>query len=173
MRFTRTKAIIATAGLALSMAACGNAGEEADGPDVEAAENAADNFDDGTHLEQSQGGVAIQNGSNEVAVSMMDPVNWINEGGIRFMSQTTGSTGGWPYGIVLSSDTIAQQEGLTGSDLSFSKSGSIGDLEVLCNNAPVQIGNRVWRDINGTRGGRGAGAVEARCRRVPRGHRRH
>lgn len=107
-----------------------------------------DNFNDSTHLEQSQGGIAIQNGSSEVAVSMMDPVDWINEGGIRFMSQSTGSVGGWPYGIVLSSDTIAQAEGLTGSDVSFSKSGSIGDLEVLCNNAPVQIGNRIWNDIN-------------------------
>ncbi len=129
-----------------------------------------DNFDDGTHLEQSQGGVAIQNGSNEVAVSMMDPVNWINEGGIRFMSQTTGSTGGWPYGIVLSSDTIAQQEGLTGSDLSFSKSGSIGDLEVLCNNAPVQIGNRVWSDINANGiqdpGEPGVAGVQVQLKRV-------
>lgn len=52
MRFTRTKAIIATAGLALSLAACGNAGEETDGPDVEAAENAADNFDDGTRMKE-------------------------------------------------------------------------------------------------------------------------
>lgn len=52
MRFTRTKAIIATAGLALSLAACGDAGEETDGPDVEAAENAADNFDDGTRMKE-------------------------------------------------------------------------------------------------------------------------
>lgn len=52
MRFTRTKAIIATAGLALSLAACGDAGEESDGPDVEAAENAGDNFDDGTRMKE-------------------------------------------------------------------------------------------------------------------------
>ncbi|NYE35697.1 glutamate transport system substrate-binding protein [Nocardioides cavernae] len=52
MRFTRTKAIIATAGLALSLAACGDAGEESDGPDVEAAENASDNFDDGTRMKE-------------------------------------------------------------------------------------------------------------------------
>lgn len=52
MRFTRTKAIIATAGLALSLAACGDAGEETDGPDVEAAENAADSFDDGTRMKE-------------------------------------------------------------------------------------------------------------------------
>lgn len=52
MRFTRTKAIIATAGLALSLAACGDAGEDTEGPDVEVSENAADNFDDGTRMKE-------------------------------------------------------------------------------------------------------------------------
>lgn len=52
MRFIRTKAIIATAGLALSLAACGDAGEDTEGPDVEVSENAADNFDDGTRMKE-------------------------------------------------------------------------------------------------------------------------
>ncbi|MBL0749218.1 glutamate ABC transporter substrate-binding protein [Nocardioides baculatus] len=52
MRFTRTKAIIATAGLALSLAACGDAGEETDGPDVEVADDAASSFDDGTRMKE-------------------------------------------------------------------------------------------------------------------------
>jgi glutamate transport system substrate-binding protein len=52
MRFIRTKAIIATAGLALSLAACGDAGEDTEGADVEVAENAADEFDDGTRMKE-------------------------------------------------------------------------------------------------------------------------
>lgn len=52
MRFIRTKAIIATAGLALSLAACGDAGEDTEGADVEVTENAADNFDDGTRMKE-------------------------------------------------------------------------------------------------------------------------
>ena len=53
MRFTRTKAIIATAGLALSLAACGNAGEDSDtATDVDVADNAADSFDDGTQMKE-------------------------------------------------------------------------------------------------------------------------
>jgi glutamate transport system substrate-binding protein len=53
MRNTRTKAIIAAAGLALSLAACGNAGgDEASGPDVDVADNAADSFDDGTAMKE-------------------------------------------------------------------------------------------------------------------------
>jgi glutamate transport system substrate-binding protein len=52
MRFIRTKAIIATAGLALSLAACGDAGDDTEGADVEVTENAADNFDDGTRMKE-------------------------------------------------------------------------------------------------------------------------
>ena len=53
MRLIRTKAIIATAGLALSLAACGNAGDDdTAATDVDVAENAADNFDDGTAMKE-------------------------------------------------------------------------------------------------------------------------
>jgi len=53
MRFTRTKAIIATAGLALSLAACGDAGgDDSEGADVDVAEGAADSFDDGTAMKE-------------------------------------------------------------------------------------------------------------------------
>ena len=52
MRFTRTKAIIATAGLALSLAACGDAGGGSEGADVEVADDAASNFDDGTRMKE-------------------------------------------------------------------------------------------------------------------------
>lgn len=52
MRFTRTKAVVATVGLALSLAACGDAGEDTEGADVEVAEDAAANFDDGTRMKE-------------------------------------------------------------------------------------------------------------------------
>lgn len=51
MRFTRTKALVAAAGLALSLAACGDAGEDGgEATDVDVAENAADEFEDGTAM---------------------------------------------------------------------------------------------------------------------------
>ena len=52
MKFTRTKAVIAVTGLALSLAACGDAGDDTEGADVEVAEDAADNFDDGTRMKE-------------------------------------------------------------------------------------------------------------------------
>jgi glutamate transport system substrate-binding protein len=53
MRFTRTKATFVAVGLALSLAACGEAGSSEDeGRDVQAEENAADKFDDGTRMKE-------------------------------------------------------------------------------------------------------------------------
>ena len=52
MRFTRSKAIIATVGLALSLAACGDAGDDTEGADVEVADDAASSFDDGTRMKE-------------------------------------------------------------------------------------------------------------------------
>ena len=52
MRFTRTKAVIAVTGLALSLAACGDAGGDTEGADVEVADDAASSFDDGTRMKE-------------------------------------------------------------------------------------------------------------------------
>ena len=53
MRFIRAKAVAAGFGLALSMAACGDAGDDdSGGADVEVEENAADDFDDGTRMKE-------------------------------------------------------------------------------------------------------------------------
>ncbi|WP_230083999.1 glutamate ABC transporter substrate-binding protein [Nocardioides marmotae] len=49
---TRTKAAVAAIGLALSLAACGDAGSDSDGRDVQAEENAADKFEDGTRMKE-------------------------------------------------------------------------------------------------------------------------
>ena len=51
MRFIRTKAVVAGLGLALSLAACGDAGDDSSSDtEVKVSENAADSFDDGTAM---------------------------------------------------------------------------------------------------------------------------
>lgn len=51
MRFIRTKAAIAVTGLALSLAACGDAGDDSGSEtEVDVADNAADSFEDGTAM---------------------------------------------------------------------------------------------------------------------------
>lgn len=53
MRLTRFKAATAAVLLAGSLAACGDAGDDSDsGRDVEAEENAAENFEDGTRMKE-------------------------------------------------------------------------------------------------------------------------
>jgi glutamate transport system substrate-binding protein len=53
MRLTRTKAVLAAAGLAFSLAACGNAGEsDSDSVDVEVADDAASSFEAGTRMKE-------------------------------------------------------------------------------------------------------------------------
>lgn len=53
MRFIRTKAMVAGIGLALSLAACGDAGDDGgETVDVEVEENAADEFEDGTRMKE-------------------------------------------------------------------------------------------------------------------------
>lgn len=52
MRFIRTKAVVAGLGLALSLAACGDAGSDTEGADVEVADDAASAFDDGTRMKE-------------------------------------------------------------------------------------------------------------------------
>lgn len=52
MRFIRTKAMVAGLGLALSLAACGDAGSDSDSVDVEVSDDAASSFDDGTRMKE-------------------------------------------------------------------------------------------------------------------------
>jgi len=52
MKFTRTKAVIAVTGLALSLAACGDAGGDTEAVDVEVADDASSAFDDGTRMKE-------------------------------------------------------------------------------------------------------------------------
>jgi glutamate transport system substrate-binding protein len=61
MRFIRTKAALTVAGLAFSLAACGNAGNDDEGTDVQPSENAAESFDDGTYMKElaEQGTVKV------------------------------------------------------------------------------------------------------------------
>jgi glutamate transport system substrate-binding protein len=54
MRFRRAKAVAVAAGLALALAACGEAGQTSGGesPEVDVAENAAEQFDEGTRMRE-------------------------------------------------------------------------------------------------------------------------
>jgi len=90
----------------------------------------------GFHFELSVGGYAVLRGSNHFVGSAMDPVT-INSGGLLWMHEL-GATPG------------ARFAGYTLYDLStpsgFRKGVGVGDVELRCAEAPIEIGNRVWCD---------------------------
>jgi hypothetical protein len=89
------------------------------------------------HEETSQGAMALVSGTGEVVVNVMSPVN-IHSGGTKWFSDTNGVT-------IRSYELTVPNIDPTG----FGKSSSLGDLQALCNRAPIELGNRVWRDDNG------------------------
>jgi SdrD B-like domain len=84
----------------------------------------------GTH-----GGLLIVPGFPDLVSSMKDTAT-LYDSGAGWMSNTTGTYtkgyeltfGGLPY---------------------FAKASGMGDIEALCDAAPIEIGNRIWKDTNG------------------------
>lgn len=93
--------------------------------------------------EGSAGGLATLLGSGELAVSLLNPhTNFVNSYhwnsvGVQFLNNTTGA--------IQDHYTVAK----TNVDGMFSKAGGLGDIELLTDAAPLEIGNRVWDDTNG------------------------
>jgi hypothetical protein len=100
-------------------------------------------FDNGHH-EISNGALAILPGSNEVVSSVFDPNEWLTSG-TRTFSQTDGSA-------IRNYQLTAKDLGnnpTDGEPGALGKAHGVGDVELLCDQAPIEIGNRVWNDANG------------------------
>ncbi|MBP7822072.1 MAG: hypothetical protein KA010_04060, partial [Saprospiraceae bacterium] len=89
------------------------------------------------HHETVMGGSALKAGSGEVSVAAYDPFDVFSTG-IYWMSNTLGTT--------VDKYQVNETGQVTGS---FGKTNGLGDIELLCNPAPIEIGNRVWLDSNG------------------------
>jgi hypothetical protein len=106
------------------------------------------------HAEAAFGGMALSRGERGVASNVMDPAGIFTQGyasisrGTGNALQTVGS------GATGDPDEVDTGGGgntgnrLTGAD-GFGKGQGMADMEVLCDFAPIQIGNRVWDDENG------------------------
>jgi uncharacterized repeat protein (TIGR01451 family)/gliding motility-associated-like protein len=96
------------------------------------------------HPQAAQGGIALRLGAGQVMTNFIDPsfgsTQTFWSGGIRRLSNFTGKKDGDDYQLYNSEDPI------TGG---LGKANGLGDLEVLCGLAPIEIGNRVWNDANG------------------------
>ena len=94
----------------------------------------------GKHDETALGGLAVLFGSNEVASVVYNPVDGLRSGGVRYFNNTTGEED--------HSYEIYPEEAV-GTLNSFGKSAGLGDLELMCDAAPLQIGNMLWHDLDG------------------------
>lgn len=92
------------------------------------------------HLETFHGGLVSIPGVNELAMVQMNPLPTYHAAGFRWVSTTNGSA--------LRNYTLYQNPNSTSTDETFGKSNGLGDIEALCDPAALQIGNRIWRDIN-------------------------
>jgi SdrD B-like domain len=96
------------------------------------------------HQETVMGGLALRAGSGEVQMTAMDPMSGASSGydsgGLIALSNTTG--------MKTDSVRLYQTGGSSIGDGTFSKANGLGDLELLADPAPIEIGNRVWTDTD-------------------------
>ncbi len=108
------------------------------------------------HFETTQGALLQIPGKPSVLTTALDPFDDFSGGFLKLNNRN-----GRREGVT---GTAANQSGLTGGytiydswEFSgamptainwFGKANGLGDVEALCDPAPIEIGNRVWRDAN-------------------------
>ena len=89
------------------------------------------------HAEMAQGGLVLLPGYDEVLSTVMDPTTLVDAGGIRrFKMDGSGSP------------ATSAQIFVSGDVATYGKANGLGDVALACAPAPIEIGNRVWRDDN-------------------------
>ena len=92
------------------------------------------------HSETAQGGLASIKGSGQVISTALDPFGTsVNSGGVNYFDNQTGEVRDPGYRVFRSGSS---------SPASFSKANGLGDLVALCGEAPIEIGGRLWLDVN-------------------------
>jgi len=90
-----------------------------------------------SHNEVTLGGLVVHPGTEEVISTTYDPLQHVNGafsiGGLTWYSSEDGSYS-------------KAQKLYEGSSLNFRKGAGFGDVELLCDPAPLEIGNYVWCD---------------------------
>lgn len=104
----------------------------------------------GRHDEISMGGLVIVPGTNEVGLTVFDPLcesgcgsDPLFDGGVAYFDNATGAR--------LRSYRV--YDGITNNNQPrpipvFGKTNGLGDLEAVCGAVPLEIGNRVWEDLD-------------------------
>ncbi|MGH7185083.1 MAG: SdrD B-like domain-containing protein, partial [Pseudomonadota bacterium] len=94
--------------------------------------------------EVPMGGVLAIPGYPDVALTVFDPIpvfegSSLFDGGVRWLSNTSGGY----------TKSYRVYDGIRAIIGSLGKANGLGDLDAFCDPAPVEIGNRIWRDPDG------------------------
>ena len=92
------------------------------------------------HSETALGALALLPGSGDVVATVYDPLGEVDAGGIAWFDN---QTGGRDRNYQVFASPAGAGTGFPG------KSNGLGDLELVCSQAPNEIGNYVWIDCNG------------------------
>jgi len=128
------------------------------GPDTQAApvggeyyfEDMNDPANDNRHDEITLGGAVDLPGVDNFAITVFDPLppagadNGLFDGGVVWFNNDTGARD-QNFRIFNSNNTIPVPPG---TPPVFGKSNGLGDLEAVCGPPPLEIGNRVWEDLD-------------------------
>jgi hypothetical protein len=94
---------------------------------------------DSGHDQITEGGIALQPGRNRLWGTAFDPFNDSSfEQGVRLWNAADGTIVG----------NLTVQPTRDFGDALFGEGNGLADLELICDQAPVQIGDRVWYDTN-------------------------
>jgi hypothetical protein len=97
----------------------------------------ADNYTT-IHYETFMGGMLIVPGTNQLVGTAMDPLN-VWSGGFTWHSNTDGN----------SVKRYQIYESTTANAGTAGKANGLGVVDAICSPAPLEIGNRVWKDLDG------------------------
>lgn len=89
----------------------------------------------GAHYEISQGGSAVIPGTGEVILTVMDPYRWYT-GGTEVHSSINGGV------------STEYEVHYNASISNFGKANGLGDIELIIQPPPIEVGNRVWLDTD-------------------------
>ncbi|MEM7129291.1 MAG: SdrD B-like domain-containing protein [Chloroflexota bacterium] len=94
---------------------------------------------EGIHNEIVIGGLTLLPGTGEVVANVFDPLSTYNSGGVIWLDNSDGSRR-------RSYQVFDRNAG--GGSTTFGKAAGLGEIELLCDPAPIELGNRVWYDAN-------------------------
>lgn len=113
------------------------------------------------HDEPAMGGMALYPGTGEVMTTIAGPSDIFYSGGTRRINNSTGDYLylGAPIAWNSVTDYRLNYDGRPASrgdyklydgdtPSTFGKASGLGDIEVFCSLAPLEIGNRIWRDYD-------------------------